>query len=176
MQPLASYCYKKYHGKADGYDAVVTAAKANLNPPAGFSITPAPTDADIVTQTIASTPDLSTLAISDKEYILTYGTPDQADKVFATVKGKEDKLADATVISATPDTLTVAYSDDAVQAKTADFTFKMKTPLKTLPAVGSKVTLTGVWDSYTQKPLNIIMIDGEEYHAPVAKKPVPRRR
>jgi hypothetical protein len=171
MQPLATYCYKKYHGGTDGYDAVVAAAKANLNPPADFKIVPAPTDADIVTKTIASTPDLATLAISDKEYILTYGTPDQADKVFATVKGKEDKIADATIISATPDTLTVAYSDDAVQSKTADFTFKMKTPLKTLPAVGSKITLTGVWDSYTQKPLNIVMTDGEEYHAPVARKP-----
>jgi hypothetical protein len=176
FQPLATYCYKKYHGKADGYDAVVTAAKANLNPPAGFSITPAPTDADIVTQTIASTPDLSTLAISDKEYILTYGTPDQADKVFATVKGKEDKLVDATVVSATPDTLTVAYSDDAVQSKTADFTFKMKKPLTKLPDVGSKITLTGIWDSYSQKPLNIMMTDGEIYKPAPAKKPVPRRR
>ncbi len=176
MQPLATYCYKKYHGKADGYDAVVAAAKANLNPPAGFTITPAPTDADIVNQTMASTPDLATLAISDKEYILTYGTPDQADKVFATVKGKADKIPDATVISATPDTITVAYSDDAVQSKTADFTFKMKTPLKKLPDVGSKITLTGIWDSYTQKPLNIVMNDGEEYHAAAAKKPVPRRR
>jgi hypothetical protein len=154
----------------------VTAAKANLNPPAGFTIVPAPTDADIVTKTIASTPDLATLAISDKEYILTYGTPDQAEKVFATVKGKEDKLPDATVISATPDTLTVAYSDDAVQSKTADFTFKMKTPLRTLPAVGSKVTITGIWDAYTQKPLNITMTDGEIYHAAAAHKPAPRRR
>jgi hypothetical protein len=176
LQPLASYCYKKYHGKADGYDAVVAAAKANLNPPSTLNITPAPTDADIVTQTIASTPDLSTLAISDKEYILTYGTPDQADKVFATVKGKADKIPDATVISATPDTLNVAYSDDAVQSKTADFTFKMKTPLKTVPKVGDKITLTGIWDSYTQKPLNIIMTDGEIYKPAAPKKPVPRRR
>lgn len=174
MQPLATFCYKKYHGKADGYDAVVTAAKANLNPPSDFKITPAPTDADIVNQTIASTPDLATLAISDKEYILTYGTPDQADKVFATVKGKADKLPDATVITASPDTLTVAYSDDAVQSKTADFTFKMKSPLVKLPVVGSKVTLTGVWDSYTQKPLNIVMNDGQIYK-PAAAATRPRR-
>jgi hypothetical protein len=175
MQPLATYCYKKYHGGTDGYDAVVAAAKANVNPPADFKVVPAPTDADIVTKTIATTPDLSTLAISDKEYILTYGTPDQADKVFATVKGKEDKLADATVISADPDTLTVAYSDDAVQSKTADFTFKMKKPLTKLPEVGSKITLTGIWDSYTQKPLMITMTDGDVYKPAPAKKPVPRR-
>lgn len=174
MQPLATYCYKKYHGKADGYDAVVTVAKANLNPPADFKIDPAPTDADVVTQTIASTPNLATLAISDKEYIMTYGTQDQADKVFATVKGKADKIPNATVISADADTLTVAYSDDAVQAKTADFSFKMKTPLKTPPAVGSKVTVIGTFDSYTQKPLLISMTDGEISHGATTAKPAAK--
>jgi tetratricopeptide (TPR) repeat protein len=175
MQPLATYCYKKYHGKADGYDAVVAAAKANLNPPADFTITPAPTDADIVNDTIKTTPDLSVLAISDKEYILKYGTPEQADKVFDTVKGKADKLPDATIIAVTPDEIQVAYSDDAVQAKTADFIFKLTTPLKKLPDVGSKITLIGTWSSYTQKPLLITMTDAEEYKAPAKaapKKPV----
>jgi hypothetical protein len=53
----------------------------------------------------------------------------------------------------------------------------MKKPIVgKLPEVGSKITLTGIWDSYTQKPLNIVMTDGELYKAPVAKKPVPRRR
>jgi hypothetical protein len=66
----------------------------------------------------------------------------------------------------------VAYSDDAVQSKTADFDFKLKTPLKTLPPVGTKITLIGIWGSYTQKPLLITMTDGEEYKAPVKKAPV----
>jgi hypothetical protein len=194
MQPLASYCYKRYHGKADGYDAVTAAAKANLNPPAGFTIAPAPSDADIAAQTVASTPDLATLAIQDKEFILANGTQldpktgtvdpatgkqdpstqkTDAAEVFDSVKGKEDKIPDATVISATPDDIQVAYSDDAVQSKTPDFDFKMKTPLKTLPAVGSKITLIGIWGSYTQKPLLITMTDGE---LPAAKKPPVRRR
>ena len=162
LQPLASFCYKKYHGKADGYDAVVTAAKANLNPPADFKIDPAPSDADIAHKTVTDTPDLAALALSDKEYILSNGTSEDAEKVFATVKGKVDKIPNATVISATADTVTVAYSDDAVQSKTADFTFNMKTPLKTLPTVGAKITLIGTWGSYTQKPLMITMTDGEE--------------
>ncbi len=175
LQPLASYCYKKYHGKADGYDAVVTAAKANMNPPADFKIEAAPSDADIAHKTVTDTPDLATLALSDKEYILSNGTADDAEKVFATVKGKTDKIPNATVISATADTITIAYSDDAVQSKTADFSFTMKTPVKTLPVVGSKITLTGVWSSYTQKPLLITMTDGEEAGkapAPAHKAPV----
>ena len=177
LQPLANYCYKKYHGSMDGYDAVVTAAKANLNPPADFKIVPAPTDEDIVKQTIASTPDLATLALSDKEFILQHGSPTDADKVFDTVKGKSFEIPDATVIAATADQLQVAVSDDAVQSKTADFTYAMKTPLKTLPDVGSKVTLTGTYASYTQKPLMITMSDGEvagKKTAPVKKAPVRR--
>ena len=178
LQPLATYCYKKYHGSADGYDAVVTAAKANLNPPAGFSIVPAPTNEDIVKKTIAETPDLATLALADKEFIIQYGKPEDADKVFATVKGKTTEIPDATVISATADKVTVAVSDDAVQSKTADFSYTMKTPLTKIPAVGSKVTLTGTYTSYTQSPLLITMDNGEEVakkSAPAARKPAARR-
>ena len=179
FQPLASYCYKKYHGTNDGYDAVVTAAKASVNPPDGFSITPAPSDADIAHKTVTDTADLSTLALSDKEFILANGSTEDAEKVFATVKGKADKVPDATVIAATADSVQVAFSDDAVQAKTADITFNMKTPLKTVPAVGSKVTLVGTWASYTQKPLMITMSDSEvatkAAAAPAHKAPARRR-
>ncbi len=152
MAPTAQYCYKKFHGTADGYDKVMTAATNNLNPPADLfsSIAPAPKPSDIAHQTVQSTSDLSTLALSDKEFILQYGTPDDAEKVWATVKGKTVEIPDATVITATDSVLTVAVSDDAVQAKTADFTFNMKEPLKTVPTVGSKVTLTGTYSSYTQ--------------------------
>ena len=150
MAPTAQYCYKKYHGNADGYDKVTTAASANLNPPSDFTITPAPKASDIAHQTVASTPDLGTLALSDKEFILQNGTPDDAEKVWATVKGKTVEIPDATVITATESVLTVAVSDDAVQSKTADFTFNMKEPLKTVPTVGAKVTLTGTYASYSQ--------------------------
>ena len=150
MLPTAQYCYKKYHGNADGYSAVQTAAQANLNPPADFKITPAPSPADIADQTVKSTSDLATLALSDKEFILQYGKSDDADKVWDTVKGKTVEIPDATVITATDSILTVAVSDDAVQSKTADFTFNMKEPLKTVPTVGSKVTLTGTYSSYSK--------------------------
>ena len=178
FQPTATYCYKKYHGGTDGYDTVTAAAQANLNPPSGFSVTPAPTNEDIVKKTIADTPDLATLALSDKEFILQYGKADDADKVFATIKGKTTEIPDATFISGTADKIMVAVSDDAVQSKTADFTYNMKIPLKTIPAAGSKVTLTGTYTSYTQTPLMITMDGGEEVAkkaAPVKKAPVRRR-
>jgi hypothetical protein len=210
IQPLATYCYNKYHGGPDGYSVMQTAVQTNLNPPpvcpqpaAGaapaaapspapaaapsaapaatsaaapggcLAVTPAPKPEDIIANLFATTPDLAALAVSDREFVIQYGQPADADKVFAAVKGKSVEFPGVTVIAATPDQLQVAVSDDAVQSKTADFTFNMKTPIKEadLPAVGSKVTLDGTYDSYTQKPLMITMSDGALV---LPKKAAPR--
>jgi hypothetical protein len=148
---VATYCYKKYHGNADGYDAVTTAVQANLFPPPTWAATikPAPSPADIVAQVIATTPDLATLAVSDKEFILQNGKPDDAAKVWDTIKGKSVQLPDVTVVAATDTSVQASVSDDAVASKTADFTFTMKEPLKTVPAPGTKITLSGTYASYT---------------------------
>ena len=144
-------------------------------------MTPAPKPADIVAQTIASTPDLATLAVQDKEYILANGKPEDADKVWQTVKGKNVEIPGAVVIESTPTVLKVAVSDDAVQSKTADFTFNLKPveapehataaataaakkkadEIAAATAVGQKVTLTGTYDSFTASPLMINMTDAE---------------
>jgi hypothetical protein len=181
---VPKYCYKKYHGGDDGYDAVTAAATANLNPPASFSSTikPAPTPADIVNQVIATTPDLNTLAIDDKEYILANGTPDQAAKVWDLLKGKSYQLPGALVIASTPTQLQVAISGDAVQTKTADFTINLAPPeelpahptpaqkaayqkkmdaIAAATAVGQTVTVAGTYDSYTPKPIMITLTDGQ---------------
>ena len=177
-EPTAKYCYKKFHGGDDGYDAVVAAAKANLDPPADFKIKPAPSPADIVANVISTTPDLSTLAVSDKEFILANGKPEDAAKVWDLLKGKSVQFPDALVIESSATVLKVAVSDDAVQNKAADFTFNMapldpgKTPaqiaaakkqaadIAAATAVGQKVTLTGTYASYTPNPIMITMSDG----------------
>ena len=160
---LGTYCYTKYHGKPDGFDALTALAKDNLTPPATLTttVTPAPKPADIVANLIATTPDLSVLAISDKEYVLQNGKPEDADKVFNTIKGKTVDIPGAIVVAATADQLQVAISDDSQQAQppVADFTFNMTTPLTKIPAVGDKVTLDGTYASYTQTPLMITMSD-----------------
>jgi hypothetical protein len=162
MLPLAKYCYKKYHGADDGFDALATQAQATLEAPAnlGDTVKPAPKPADIVKQVIASTPDLATLAISDKEFILANGTPEDAAKVWDTIKGKSVQFPDATVVAVTDTTLQVAVSDDAVQSKTADFIFNLTAPLKTPPAAGAKVAVTGTYDSFAPQPIMITMKDG----------------
>ena len=174
MMPLAKYCYKKYHGGDDGFDTVTTAAQASLNPPAGFAIKPAPSPSDIVAKVISETPDLGSLAVSDKEFILQNGKPEDAAKVWDTIKGKSVQFPEATVISVSDTALTVAVSDDAVQSKTADFTFQLAAPLKTPPTVGAKVAVSGTYASFTPSPIMITMSDGEVVEpkkATPAKKP-----
>ena len=150
--PTAKYCYTKYHGKADGYETVQAAVKSSLNPPADFKIDPAPSPADIVAQTISSTPDLSTLALSDREFILAYGKKEDADKMWAVLQGKDVKIPDVVVVEATESVIKGSVSDDAVQSKAADFTFNLKEPLTKVPAVGDKIVIAGTYDSYTQSP------------------------
>ncbi|MGA7156140.1 MAG: hypothetical protein WBY53_04800 [Acidobacteriaceae bacterium] len=175
IEPLATYCYKKYHGSADGYAAMQTAVQTSLNPPAGFTVTPAPKPADLVANLVATTPDLATLALGDKETALQYGKPEDAQKVFDSVKGKEVQFPGATVVSATPQQLVLEVSDDAVASKTPDFTFTMKEPLKTVPQPGDKVTVVGTYDSYTANPLMITMTGGSVV-TPHKAEPVHHRR
>lgn len=170
IQKAAQYWYKKYHGGMDGFDQVQAQSKTSLNPPAGFTITPAPpppSPQELAHNAVASTPDLKTMALTDKEFVLANGTPDDASKVWDTMKGLTTKVP-GKVISATPDSVQVAVSDDAQQSNKADFTINMKTPLKTPPTIGSMANFIATFDSYTQTPPMIIMKDGV---APAATKP-----
>ncbi|WP_263357834.1 tetratricopeptide repeat protein [Acidicapsa ligni] len=167
----AKYWYKRYHGSVDGYDAILAQAATSLFPPADFKIKPADTPADIANNVVATTSDLSTLALGDKEFILANASKENADKVWDTIKDKTSEIP-GTVIAATASQLQIAVTDDAKQDKKADFTVNMKTPLadKAIPAVGSDVKgLIGTFDSYTQSPAQIILKDGE---IQVEKKPV----
>jgi hypothetical protein len=180
MLPLAKFCYRRYHGADDGFDAVTTAVTANLDPPADFKIKPAPKPEDMVHDLVTSTPeaDLPKLAMSDREFALANGNTDDSAKVWNSMKGKSVTIPDALVIESSPTVIKVAVSDDAVQGKTADFTFNMAaqeegdkklTPAAAkkiaddtaaATAVGQKVSLSGTFDSYTPKPLMIIMSNG----------------
>ena len=174
IEKAAEYFYNKYHGSMDGYPAIQTLAQANLFPPAEYNPTPAPpppSPADLAAQTVSSTPDLKTLSLSDKEFILFNGKPEDAQKVWDTMKGTRVQVP-GMVISATPESVQLAVTEDNKQSKKADFTVNMKTPLKTVPTIGSTVTYDATFDSYVANPPMITLIDGE----PPAKAPAARRR
>jgi hypothetical protein len=174
IEKAAEYFYNKYHGSMDGYPAIQTLAQANLFPPDAYNPTPAPpppSPADLAAQTVASTPDLKTLSLSDQEFILFNGKPDDAQKVWDVLKGHRVQVP-GMVIAATADSVQVAVTEDNKQSKKADFTINMKTPLKTVPAIGATATYEATFDSYVPNPPMITLNDGE----PPAKAPAAHRR
>jgi hypothetical protein len=173
IEKAAEYFYNKYHGSMDGYPAVQTLAQTNLFPPDAYNPTPAPpppSPADLAAQTVASTPDLKTLSLGDQEFILFNGKPEDAQKVWDVLKGHRVQVP-GMVISATAESVQLAVTEDNKQSKKADFTVNMKTPLKSVPAIGSTVTYDATFDSYTANPPMITLSDGE----PPAKAPAARR-
>ncbi len=177
IEKAAEYFYNKYHGSMDGFPAVQALAQANLFPPAGYNPTPAPpppSPADLAAQTVASTPDLKTLSLADKEFILFNGKPEDAQKVWDVMKGQRVEVP-GLVISAAADSVQVAVTEDNKVTKKADFTINMKTPLKSVPVIGATVTYDATFDSYTPNPPMITLSDGEPPAKPSAKAPAHRR-
>ena len=175
IEKAAEYYYNKYHGGMDGFDQVKTLVTQSVLPPDSYNPTPAPpppSPADQAAKVVASTPDLKTLNLNDKEFILFNGKPEDAGKMWDTMKGQTYEIP-GKVVSATADSVQLAVTDDAKASNTADFTINMKEPLKDVPATGTSVTLIGTFDSYTQNPPMIIMKDGE---AKPAEKKTPARR
>jgi hypothetical protein len=196
IEPKLEYYYKKFHGGLDGLDAIKQQAAASLFPGGTINIAAAKSPAEQIHDLIATTPDLNTLALSDKETILALGTKDDADKMWAVLKDKTTGIP-GIVIDITANQVKLAVTQDAKDAKVADFIINLKKPLtdaevalypkgfefKAAPAA----EIAGTFDSYTQVPATdttsagaqIIMRDGEvipaEKKAPV-RKPSPAHK
>ena len=189
IEPKLDYYYKRYHGNLDGLDQLKQQAQGDKLPPGTINIAPAKTPAEQIHDLLASTPDLNTLALADKETVLALGSKDDADKLWALLKDKQT-VVPGVVIEANENTIKVAVTQDAKDTKTADFVVNMKKPLteaelkvvqpgfefKTTPAA----ELAGTYDSYTQTPATpttaqaavIVLRDGE-YIPEVKKKAAP---
>lgn len=146
------------------------AAPANTNAGAAPAEAPtpaaAPAPAPPASFPAACTDSLKkSLGLSDQEFILANGDPADQQLVWSIMNGVTAQVP-GVVISATPDSVQLAVSEDAKQSQKADFTINMKAPLKQVPAPGTNVTYVATFDSYTQNPPMIIMKDGEPKAAP----------
>ena len=161
IEPQLEYYYKKYHGDLTGLDGLKTQAAATLFPPGALNITPAKTPQEQIHDLLATTSDLNTLALADKETVLSVGSKEDADKLWALLQGKQTPVP-GTVIESSASQIKVAVTQDSKDAKTADFIVNMKEPIpeKEIPAVGSELKLLkdggpevdGTYDTYTQVP------------------------
>jgi hypothetical protein len=179
IEKAAEYYYNKYHGGMDGFDQVKTLVTQSVLPPDSYNPTaapPPPSPADQAAKVVSTTPDLKTLNLNDKEFILFNGKPEDAGKMWDTMKGQTYQIP-GKVVSATADSVQLAVTDDAKASNTADFTINMKKPLTTPPAIGTMVNYNATFDSYTQNPKMITLIDGAP---PAPDKPTrraaPRKR
>jgi hypothetical protein len=176
IEKAAEYFYKKYHGGMDGFDAIQQQVQTSLNPPDSYkpvAAPPPPSPADQAHTAVTSTPDLKTLSLSDKEFILFNGSQEDAAKVWAVLNDGKPIEIPGKVIQATADSVQIAVTEDNKAASKADLTINMKEPLKTIPVVGSDITLDATFDSYTQNPPMIVLKDGApKAAAPAARRPV----
>ncbi len=126
IEPKLKYWYNLYHGSLNGMDAVETAAAATVFPPAGFTIKPKATPAQIADKVVNETPDLTKLNLDDKEFILANGSPADQQKLWSVL---EDQLTPVPgiVISDPADVLNVAVTT-ARSVKPQDFVVHLTTP------------------------------------------------
>ena len=126
VEPKLEYYYKRYHGNLDGLDQMKTTAQSTLFKPDNFTIAPAPTPPEIVHNVITSTPDLKTLNLEDKEFILANGTKDDAQRLWSVVQNQLTPVP-GVVIDDPANVLKISVSTTAA-AKPKDYVVKLATP------------------------------------------------
>ena len=163
IDKFAQYYYKKFHGGTDGWDQYKQAVQSAKSPQDAPPISPAPpppTPCDFADTIMKSNSDVSQMAYGDWLFVLGSGNQKDADQVWTFLNGKlipvSSSAHQAKVISATPEELQLATTDDDIHDNKADVTLKMETPLAAakVPQPGS--LLVGTWlgkaTSYTPLP------------------------
>jgi tetratricopeptide (TPR) repeat protein len=133
IEPKLEYWYKRFHGTLDGeaaitqqISAIKSQAQATLFPPANFAIKPAPTPSDVVDNVIANTPDLKTLNLEDKEFILANGSQSAKDKLWAVLQGQLSPVP-GVVVSDPANVLKVSVTTTR-DVKPKDYVVKLQNP------------------------------------------------
>jgi len=179
IEKYAKGQYVKYHGGEDGWTDVLAQAKASPNPPAGFTIKPAPTPAEQAHNMVASTPP-EKMDFATWQFIFTSGSKEDQDVVWNAIKGKAVQMQ-GTVIKATGTEFQIAGSSDDIDAKKPDITltFEDKVPLRLIPKEGASLDFQGEPASYTTNPFMMTMEKGKLLKAaapaPAKKAPVHRK-
>src|SRR5271166_5042773 len=157
--------YIRYHGNEDGWNDLVTQAKASTSimPPAGFTVAAAPPPPSPSEQAadLVKSKDPKQMSFAEWELVLSSGNAQAADTVWNAIKGKAVKLQ-AAVISATSTSVQLAGSDDDIEAKKADITLTMEKPIpsRLMPQPGAMMAFQGTVGSYTPNPFMMTMTGG----------------
>ena len=157
---FAKASYHRYHGGDDGWDTIAAIAASGSAPPAGFTVAPAPTAAEIAVKAVADN-DPRTMSFSDWEFVLAQrgasaANAQAADRVWAAIEaaqanGAKIKLS-IKVVATTPEGFDGALTDDNQDANRIDVSVKLAAPAARLPTPGATVSVTGRLTGYTPQP------------------------
>jgi hypothetical protein len=138
IEKKLDYWYNKFHGGLDGLDAIKQQAQATVFPPGTLMITPADTPAQKIHKILANTPDLNTLALADKELVLSYGAKEDADKLWALLKDQPTPVP-GTVIDTKVGQIKVIVTQ---AGKPTDYVVKLQKPVlsQSIVAVGTDIS------------------------------------
>ena len=168
--------YNKYHGSEEGWSDVLALTATTTLPPANFTIKQyvPPTPAEQAAALVKSK-KVQEMSFAEWQMVLSDGTPEDADKVWTTLKGKPLQMV-AQVISIEPPSkidvhgksveaptkLKLAGSSDDIDAKRADIDLTMTAaiPAKQMPKEGTDFQFQGTPVSYVAKPFVMTMDDG----------------
>lgn len=163
QQAIARYGrarYIKYHGGDDGWNELLQQAATNPQPPAGFTIKPAPTPAEQAAALVQQK-KVSDMSFDEIQMVLTSGNQQAADQVWNDLKGKPTKFV-AKVMEATPNKLRLSATADDIEKNAADIDLAMTAaiPARLVPKPGAMVPVQGTPVSYTASPFLITMSSG----------------
>jgi tetratricopeptide (TPR) repeat protein len=179
IEKYGASVYRKYHGSDQGWTDLLAQAKSTPFPPADLSTkitqyvppTPAEQAADLV-----KTKKVEEMSFAEWELVLSEGKPEDAEKVWNTLKGKPLQMAAQVMEVTSSSNLKLAGSSDDIDAKKPDIDLTMTAaiPARLMPKVGADFQFEGTPVSYEPKPFVMTMKDGAILTAKApagAKKP-----
>jgi len=118
--------YVKYHGAEDGWSDLLTQTTSATEPPSNFAITKyvPPTLADQAAALVKSK-KVEEMSFAEWQLVLSEGTPEDADKVWAALKGKPLQMQAHIITIESSSKLQLAGSQDDIDAKRADIDLTM---------------------------------------------------
>jgi hypothetical protein len=143
IEPRLEYWYKHYHGGLDGLDGIKTAAQSSLFKPDSVELKPAPKPDEVVHNVIQQTPDLKTLNLEDKEFILANGNKDDAQKLWTVLQNQATPVP-GVVMDASASVLKITATSTVATAKPKDYVVKLATPAACAAAPAAPGATAGV--------------------------------
>ena len=151
--------YIKYHGTDDGWNQLLAQAKSTTEPPAGFTVKPAPTPAELASQIMAQK-KVADMSFDEIQLVLSSGNQAAADQLWNQLKGQAIKLV-GKLITGDAGKLMIAGSAEDIEANKADIEVAMaeKIPTRIMPKPG-EITFQGTLVSYEANPFMVHMNAG----------------